>query len=201
MRPTLALVCLSILGLFGCDGGDLPVFADFRYSTRCDDSGGCSGEQQRDVCGDNTAACPELDGVAPPSITCQIVETADTRTIGFVTAGAGFSVGITQLVVPIAGGPGGGPNCTVTVRDGPNTYTGRCGSSPVSEAQPCQISAVTFRDDMGNPTVDGNLICRNLEHSASPTLRLELSAPGSGSTVEMTPATWRIANCDGLQLE
>ena len=63
----------------------------------------------------------------------------ETRTVNFITVGNGFSVGITQLVVPFAGGPGGGANCTVTVRDGPNNYSGRCGSSPISAEQPCQI--------------------------------------------------------------
>lgn len=201
MRRALALVCLSsalAVAVAGCDEGEAAVFADIRYSTRCDETGGCDDEQ-RDICGFNMGdVCPELLDQTPPLVTCSVNETDTTRTVSFRAVGNGFSLGVRGLQVPFDGGPGGGPNCTVLVGDGPNDYEGQCGSSEPSEAQPCQISSVTFRDDMGNPTLEGSVLCRHMPNEANISLKLELSSYGSGPVAEMTPAAFRLANCTGL---
>ena len=190
------------LSLASCGDGDVEPFVDFQYSTRCEETRGCEGERQRDVCGvNNGEVCDELGGTAPFQVTCSVEEVEGTRNVNLTAVGAGFSFRISQLRVDAAGGPGGGANCAVAVTDGPNRYRGRCGSSPPSEAQPCQIPAVMFQLNEGTPEVTGSVLCRNLENETNPTLELELSSFGSGPTAEMTPASFRFANCDGLELE
>lgn len=197
-----ALIGVICFGLVGCGEGEVEVFADLQWSTRCEESGGCPGEQQRDICGFNMGeVCEAIAGAPSPSISCSVSETEETRTISFVTAGVGYSLGITGLVVPYGGGVGSGANCSVVVRDGANMYRGRCGSSAPSMEQPCQISTVQFMDDMGNPTLVGGVLCRGLANETSQNLTIELSGPGSGAMAEMTPAQFRLANCDGLQIE
>lgn len=202
MRRTasIALICL---GLIGCGEGEVEVFADFQWSTRCDDTGGCTGEQQRDICGfNNGEVCEAIMGAPSPSISCFVgeMEEAGTRTVSFTVAGEGYSLGINGLVVPFEGGVGSGPNCQIEVRDGVNTYRGSCGSSEPSPQQPCQIGRIDFSNDMGNPTLTGGVRCVGLPNRTSPNLTLELSGPGSGAMAEMTPAQFRLANCDGLDV-
>ncbi|MGE0789145.1 MAG: hypothetical protein AB7S26_25960 [Sandaracinaceae bacterium] len=201
MQRALASLVL-LLALVGCDGGNPDVFADMRYAVRCNETRGCPGESQRDICGFNMGdPCVELGDVPSFQITCDVEETSDNRTITFVALGLGFSLRITSLVVPFAGGPGGGPNCRVRVQEGANLYEGACGSSAPSEAQPCQIPNVSFRDDMGNPTLEGSVRCEYLPNTAMPANHVELSTNGSGPMAQMTPAGFRLANCAGLHVE
>lgn len=194
---TIGLVAL----LAGCgDPNAGALFADIQYATRCDLVGGCAGRVDHDICGFNGGdACEGVTGTAV--ISCSVTETDTTRTISFsATQGSDFNISINRLTVPIGGGSSTGGDCSVTVREGANTYAGGCGGSTPSEAQPCQVTNVNFMDEMGNPEFEGNVFCQNLRNRATPGLQIEVTAIGAGPTPASSPARFRIANCDGLTL-
>lgn len=194
---TIGLVAL----LAGCgDPNAGALFADIQYATRCDIVGGCSGRVDHDICGFNNGdACEGVEGTA--IISCSVTETESTRTISFsARQGSGFNVSINRLTVPRTGGSATGGDCNVSVTEGANTYAGPCGGSTPSEAQPCQVTNVTFMDEMGNPEFEGNVFCQNLANRATPSLKIEVTAIGAGPGPASSPARFRIANCDGLTL-
>lgn len=193
--------CLMALAV-GCgDPNAGALFADIQYGTDCDVTRGCTPAPNRDICGINRGdPCPGVEGAA--NLSCNIEDEGTTRILTFsATQGSDFSLAVRQAVIPSAGGSAGGGSCTVTLRDGPNTHVGTCGSGTPTEAQPCQISDVRFYDDVGNPTVEGNIFCQGITNQVNPLLELELHAKGSDSMAVNSPGTFRIANCDGLTLE
>lgn len=198
------LVCsLSMLGVLGCgDPNAGALFADIQYGTDCEETRGCTPAPNRDICGINNGdPCPEVGGTANLSCIVSEVE-GSTRTVSFsASQGGGFSIRVSQAIVPFGGGSAGGGSCNVTVVDGPNTHEGACGSGTPTETQPCQISNVQFCDDLGNPTVRGNIYCQHLANRANPLQRLEVHAKGSDATAVMSPGVFRLANCDGLMIE
>lgn len=219
------VVCLAVLGCDsrqgsdagGVDAGDPNVgnlFAEFQYATRCDATGGCA-PGDHDVCGfDGALPC---DTTAPNAdLRCTAVERDGIRTLSFSAQQGAGRIEVSGLDVPFDGGPAMGEDCLVTVEEGSGTYSGACGSSTPSEAQPCQITDVVFYDDMGNPTFEADLFCQFLANQANPALQIEVTARGAsgpafGGTPPMsicataspappacTPARIRFANCDGL---
>lgn len=194
------LVGISLLAVGGCgDPNAGALFADFPYATRCEETLGCSGPQMHDVCGFNLSD-PCVDGAPQAQLSCNVTATDTARTLNFsASQGGGFSLRVSGAVVANAGGPATG-SCEVTVVEGPNTYEGVCGSSLPSEAQPCQISAVEFFDDMGNPSFRGQIWCQHLPNRATPTLKIEVTDNGNSPEDRMTPARFRFANCNGLTL-
>ncbi|MCB9593829.1 MAG: hypothetical protein H6719_13935 [Sandaracinaceae bacterium] len=202
MRRTLAFSLASI-GLFACgDPNAGALFADIQYGTDCDESRGCTPAPNRDVCGINNGdPCPEVGGTANLSCIINEVE-GSTRTLTFsASQGGDFRISVRQAIVPFSGGSAGGGSCTVTVTDGPNTFVGACGSGTPTPMQPCQISNVQFCDDLGNPTVRGNIFCQHLANQANPLQLIEVHAKGSGGMAIMSPGSFRLANCDGLMIE
>lgn len=198
-------IALSVLGLAIAACGDPnagALFADIQYGTECDESRGCTPAPNRDICGINLGdPCPEVGGTA--NLSCSVLEATDgsTRTLTFsASQGTDFSIAIRQAIIPFAGGPAAGANCTVTIVDGPNRHTGLCGSSEPTDAQPCQVSGVRFYDDLGNPTLEGDIFCQHLQNQANPLQLLEVHAKGSAATDAMSPGHFRIANCDGLEI-
>lgn len=200
MRVISGLACLFLVGCGDPNAGAL--FADIQYGTDCEETRGCTPAPNRDICGiANGDPCPEVGGTANLSCIVSEVE-GSTRTLSFsASQGGGFSISVRQAIIPFAGGSAGGGSCVVNVVDGPNTHTGACGSGTPTEAQPCQISNVTFCDDLGNPTVRGNIFCQHLENQANPLQRLEVHAKGSDAMAVTSPGTFRLANCDGLNIE
>lgn len=201
LRQFGSTIGLSLLCLAGCgDPNSGVLFADIQYATRCEMTHGCDAPHDRDICGFNHSD-PCVEDAPEPTLSCSVVETDTTRTISFsARQGSGFSLSVSNLQVPFAGGSASGGDCRVTVVEGANTYTGLCGGSNPSEAQPCQIEGVTFTDDMGNPTFEGHIFCQFLKNQANPTLAIEVTAPGSGPTPAGTPARFRMANCRGLTI-
>ncbi|MBN4049528.1 hypothetical protein JYT86_00560 [bacterium AH-315-N03] len=184
----------------GGDAGPPALFADIQYGIECDATGGCEPAPNRDICGiDQNDPCPEVGGMA--TLSCTVAEAGASRTVTFsASQNMGFSISVTEMIVPIAGGSAGGGSCSVRVVDGANTYVGVCGSGTPTSAQPCQITGVRFYDDVGNPTVEGDIFCLMLENSSNPLLEIELHAKGSDAMAVVSPGTFRIANCDGLVL-
>lgn len=187
-------------GLETPDSGFIALFADIQYATRCESTLGCAGAMDRDICGfDDGDPCEGF--VSSAMVECSVVETASTRTISFeASQGGGFSLRVASLEVPLAGGSATGGTCQVTVVEGPNIYAGACGASAPSAAQPCQITNVTFEDDLGNPTFEGDLFCQFLPNRANPALQIEVTAFGSGPVAAAAPGRFRIANCPGHTL-
>ncbi|HJL20010.1 MAG TPA: hypothetical protein RMH99_30375 [Sandaracinaceae bacterium LLY-WYZ-13_1] len=202
MRRTLPFAFALVSFVAGCGDPDAgKLFVDIQYATRCDETLGCGGTEERDICGINQGD-PCIEGTPEVLASCSVSESESNRTVSFsAQQGADFSIAVSGAIFPFAGGSASGGSCTVTVVDGPNTYSGACGSSEPSEAQPCQISSVMFYDDMGNPTVEGSILCKNLSNRANPDLQIEVSTLGSGPDAANTPAGFRLANCTGLEVE
>jgi hypothetical protein len=201
-RTSLRLFGLSLIALTaGCgDPNAGALFAEFPYATRCEMTLGCPGPVDHDVCGFNLSDPCEV-GAAQAQLSCNVVESDASRVINFTAQqGGGFSIRVSGAVVARAGGSAMG-TCEVRVVEGANTYEGICGSSLPSEAQPCQISGVTFTDDAGNPTVEGDIWCQHLPNRATPNLEIEVTRVGPSPEDRMTPAHFRFANCDGLTLD
>lgn len=194
------VVCLSTVGCGDPNAGAL--FADIQYGTECDVTRGCEAQPNRDICGiDMGDPCAEVGGQA--TLNCTVTESADmtTRTLTFgASQNTDFSIAVRQALFPYGGGFAGGASCIVEVHDGPNTYVGACGSGSPTEAQPCQISNVRFYDDVGNPTVQGEIFCQMLSNRTNPMLEIELHAKGSDAMAVMSPGTFRLANCSGLRI-
>lgn len=219
-----ALPFLIAVGLLssvpGCgDPNAGALFADIQYATRCEEATPhCGGPMNRDVCGINNGDPCEV-GAPEARVSCNVTESADgaTRTLEFsASQGSDFGITVSQATFNSAGGSAAGAGCTVRITDGANRYEGRCGSSAPSASQPCQITAVRFYDDMGNPTVEGAIFCEFMQNQSSPTLHLEVTQVGSGSPAfssagnicdtyattppACNPGRFRIANCAGLTL-
>jgi len=182
------------------DAGGPSLFADIQYGIDCTETGGCVAQPDRDICGIHLGeACAEVEGETV--ISCTVTQTGDVRSLTFsASQGLGYAISIREAEIPVAGGSAEGAACAARVIDGPNTFQGACGSAPPSESQPCQISDVRWYDDAGNPTVEGRIFCQNLPNQANPAVQLALHAKGSDSMATMTPGSFRLANCDGLEL-
>jgi hypothetical protein len=195
------ILVVSLLALAGCgDPNAGALFADVQYATRCDMTRGCDRAQDRDVCGFNQSdPCPGIEAEA--TLSCSVSQTDTNRTISFsARQGGNFAISVENLIVPRAGGSAMGGSCRVTVIEGANTYVGGCGGSDPSTAQPCRISGVTFYDDEGNPTFEGDIFCQFLENRANPALEIEVTAKGSGPASAAQPGSFRFANCSGLRI-
>jgi hypothetical protein len=196
----LFTILTSLLGLAGCgDPNAGALFADVQYATRCDDTLGCGGSADRDVCGFNRSD-PCIEDAPEATLSCTVTESETSRTISFSARQGPASISVESLTVPLVGGSASGGACRVRVVEGANTYTGGCGGSEPNEAQPCRISNVSFYDDEGNPTFEGDLFCQFLQNQSNPTLAIEVTAKGNGPGPASSPGTFRFANCTGLSL-
>ncbi len=195
------ILLTTMLALAGC-GDPLAgaLFADVQYATRCEETRGCDGAQDRDVCGYNQSdPCPGIE--ADATLSCSVTETETNRTISFsARQGGPYAISVENLTVPLAGGSASGGACRVRVVEGANTYVGTCGGSDPSSAQPCRISGVTFYDDMDNPTFEGQIFCQFLENQGNPALQIEVTSKGDGPGPASRPGSFRFANCNGLTL-
>lgn len=223
LRTFAKTIGLSLLaGVAGCGDSNGLLFADIQYSTRCEETRGCAGPQDYDICGVNGGdACVLVPGTA--RLSCSVQETDTHRTISFSArqegTGEHFSITVSRLQVLRDGGSATGGDCRVTVEVGPNDYEGTCGGSVPNPAQPCQITNVRFGRDMdGNEELEGEIFCQFLQNEAQPNLRIEVtaigpSAPAFGGATIMPicdtyaeapaacqPGRFRIVNCRGLRL-
>jgi hypothetical protein len=196
---TSGVLLLTVLA--GCgDPSEGALYVNIGYATRCDISpAGCAGATSRTICG-FSGGDPCEAGRPTVNASCNVIENEPTtRSVSFsAVQGGGFSIRISNLVVPYTGGSSMGGACRVQVVEGANTYEGACGGSVPSEEQPCQITSVNFIDDNGNATVEGRVFCQHLKHKANPTLEIEVTQNGTGSDAASRPAFFQIANCEGL---
>lgn len=201
---TFPLLCfLLAVGVAGCgDPNATRLFVDSQYATRCDVTLHCANTEMRDICG-ISGGDPCNAGEPQVNASCSIAESGDTRTLTFTASqSADASIRVSGAVFNMSGGSASGGSCQVRVVDGPNTYSGACGSAEPSEAQPCQISAVMFSADPtdGVPVVEGSIFCQFLQNQSNPDLQIEVTAWGSGPTAASTPGYFRIRNCEGQTL-
>lgn len=190
--PNAILFTVLTLGLFGlvsgCPSNDpAGVYADIQYAVRCEMMGMCPGTVQRDINGFN--------GEGALRVTCRVTDSGDQRILNFSAAsGSSYGITITNASFPRAGGsPGAG--CSVTVTDGPNTFTGTCGGAAPSAAQPCQISSVAFTTEVetGSPLITGQMLCEGLPNRADATRVREVTGPAAAGG----PLTFNIYDCTG----
>ncbi|MFK7985141.1 MAG: hypothetical protein AB8I08_03845 [Sandaracinaceae bacterium] len=209
MRRLLAFTVLP-LALFGCGDPDAgKLFADMQYGTACPSSNHCEGPEDRDICGINGGmVCEGFEGVTRAS--CTVVEDgAGNYLLDFsVDQGLGYSLTVSQAMVPMTGGFAVGTNCSVSVSEGVNRYSASCiqqdpiGSTMEGTATPgCRLSEVTFQDDEGNPTISGRIECRDMPNQANRDLQLDVNAVGSSPTNRADPGRFRLVNCQGLEFE
>lgn len=192
------LVCAAALlasSAASCStSGPAEVFADLQWRVRCEIMRMCTGYPDRSILG--------FDGDDGQRISCNVIETADSRTLTFnvsgSTATSSYSLGVTAAVIPRAGGGAGGSGCSVTVREDATTFTGRCGASPPNDAQPCQINNVRFMVDAeGRSLITGNLYCENISPSAAMTIDREVTAAGDTPDARTTPMAFNLYDCRG----
>ena len=203
-RFSLASVALlSLLGIGGC-GGDPPIepLADVRYELGCGTRMGCAG-QLRDINGFNAeggtvVSCTAGTGAAGSTLNFSL------SALDPVT-GRRFGLAITNVVYDAATGSVIGTSGTVIATEGANTYRGEISAGAPSTTAPCQLSNVAkTSDDVGNPQIEGDVICGSvpgdtmgaigLEQSGVPTFHYDLHTP-SAATV---PTHFRIVLCSGL---
>lgn len=197
----ISVLFISSISAAGCGDPDAgKLFADIQYATRCPRSNHCTGPEDRDICGINGGTpCVEVEGTA--TVSCNVTESGDNRSINFsASQGGDYQISVRNATVAASGGFATGTNCSVVVVDGVNRYEGRCGPAEPGEAQPCQISGVRFYDDMGNPTLEGAIECRDLPNQANPDLLTDVTSVGSGPAAAAEPGAFRLANCLGLQI-
>lgn len=185
-----------VLAVVGCDGstvtdagtdGNLPaLFFDVQYAVRCDETAGCAGRTDVDVCGFvDGDACEGVSGLATGS--CD----AAGGLVSFVTSQGGPVLSVNRLPI---GGSGG--ECTVLLEIDGATYSGACGSGSPSPAVPCQITNVTSGVVMGNHELEGQIFCVGL--SGGGAISREITAVGAGPSPAFMPGRFRVANCRGL---
>lgn len=223
MLRTIHLLGLSFVVLAGCgDPNAGRLFAEVHYRVRCEETFGCGSPPDRLVCGFTASDFCDGRGLDQEAqLSCTVNQNEDNRTLTFTaTQGSDFSIRVSAAVIPRDGGVAMGPACEVTVVEGANTYSGRCGSSVPSAEQPCQITNVAFFDDEGNPTISGEIFCQHLENRSNPSLSIEVTAPLDGSPAFTSgtppvgvcdsyapnfppacePLVFTLANCSGLTL-
>ncbi len=194
MRRWFSLVLL----LAACGDDGVGLFADARWQVRCPrDLAGCSRD------GENVDIL-QSDGEDGISIACTVDETDANRFVDFNISDGRRRLSINGIQTGLEGGAVTGTGCTVTVVDDSTTYVGRCGTNAPSEAQPCQISGLSFIErrtgegDEGEygPEVVLNLTCQNITSAADPLrFRRDVYRRNDMGT---TPASVRLINCDGL---
>ncbi len=197
-RFALMLGAMLMLGT-GCSNAPPGTYIEADWTIRCEGMRGCLSYPSRSVTG--------FDGENQTRVTCNVIETASTRTLGFSINAAAFGIGLQRASFPLAGGsPSAGGSCLVTVMED-NTYTGACGGAAPSPTQPCQVSNVDFtRDPEGRSLITGLIYCGGtsggqvfgVSPSAAPTIKRELTAPGTDVASRTTPMRFSLYDCPGF---
>lgn len=174
----------------GCnESGPAGVYAYVEWRLRCEEMAGCSAYPDRFVDG--------FDGEGA-SISCNVTETAESRTLNFSAFSSSFGIQLQNAVFPRGGSAASG-GCQVRVLDD-NTYVGTCGGAEPTPAQPCQVNNVTFsRDDAGRALIRGQIYCVGISPTAAPTIDRELTAPGNSIEARTSPLTFDLYDCPGYQ--
>ena len=149
----------------------------------------CSPPPARSVLGEN---------IGDMTVSCQVIESADTRTLAVSVGLAGsehYQVQISGARVPRDGGGAAGGACSVVVTEGGNRFTAPCGSSPPSMEQPCQVMVEFGYDNMVlSPTASVRILCDHMPNEGSAAQLRGLGAP----TTSAMPAELLFYFCSGL---
>lgn len=199
LRFASLTLTLAVL-LPGCGSGSGRLFADIDWRVRCQSMPGC--DVTTPIPDHRVRAFSGEDGIA---VTCEVTEISETdrRVFFSVTEGSGaLTLGNARIqgeCTEAGCGVTGGDDCSVTVREGANTFAGGCTPGEAGVGQPCSVQNVRFcLDGAGNPQVEGEIRCVDLEGRANPALIREVTAPGEGFGAFNSPATFDLRNCDGL---
>lgn len=182
----------------GCKNEPPGTYADLQWTIRCDGMRGCLTYPSRSVDG--------FDGENQVRITCTVIETESTRALSFSVNAPSYGLSLQNATFPRAGGsPTAGP-CRVNVQED-NSYSGACGGGAPSPTQPCQVSNVDFtRDPEGRTLITGQIYCGGMSGetvigispSAAPTIKRELTAPGTEIAARTTPMRFNLYDCPGF---
>jgi hypothetical protein len=200
---SLAVLSLVGLGIGGCGGDDpLEPLADVRYMLGCGSRMGCVSSM-RDINGFNnengtTVSCTAGSGAAGATLSFSLsaLDATTGRRYGLAVANVIYNETTSSVV---------GSSGRVTITEGANTFTGGISAGAPSTTIPCQLTNVhKGQDDVGNPQMEGDLICGSvagdtdgligLEQSGVPSQRRDLHLPESATTA----THFRIVLCSGL---
>lgn len=200
-RFAFTLGAMLVLGM-GCENEPPGTYARLEWTLRCDGMRGCLTYPTRMVDG--------FEGENQVRVTCNVTETETTRTLAFSVDAPGYGLSLQRANFPRVGGSPTSGSCLVTVRDD-NTYTGACGGATPSPAQPCQVSNVDFTSDPeeeGRSLITGFIYCGGtsgsppepfgLSPSAAPTIKRELTAPGTDIASRTRPMRFAFYDCAGF---
>jgi hypothetical protein len=194
------VVLAGLLGV-GCkDDAPLQPYADMIYSVRCQESqdlggGGCLSVRHdiNDQNGENGLSVSCAVGVNGDShsLNFRVVQTEGSTSSGVRVENATFNAAGLQTSTA----------CRMTFTEGANTYTGACGSGQPTPTQPCQMSDIRLTmDSMGNPQVEGDILCKHLALQADPdpTRNREFTHDDSVANGADHPFSFRLVFCTGL---
>jgi hypothetical protein len=196
-RFAFTLGAMLMIGT-GCSNAPPGTYAELDWTIRCEGMRGCLSYMPRSVAG--------FDGENQIRITCSVTETDSSRSLGFSVNAAGYGFSLQRANFPLTGGSPTAGSCLVTVRED-NTYTGACGGATPSPTQPCQVSDVDFtRDGEGRSLITGLIYCGGtsgdqvfgLSPSAAPTIKRELTTPGTDIASRTTPMRFSLYDCPGF---
>lgn len=190
-----------VFALTACGDDPAPLFADAVWQVQCRCYGMCSAIPTHDV--------KHLDGEDGNVISCSIYQRSGKNVLtANVRKGNEYQLEIRDAEFMASGGPVSGAGCTVTVVENGNTFSGRCGAAAPSVEQPCRISGLTLNtDEMGNPQVEGDLLCFHLPSVTGALTPREVGLPNIQSmgdaemcvpTEGAQPVHFRFVNCTGL---
>lgn len=199
---------LTAAAFAGCNDAPGDLFVDIRWQVKCPQGApSCFPSQHRahDIftfAGGVTNEDPPL----PVALSCLIEPRgADDVLWSFSAVTSEYRLTIRNAIIPRTGGPVSGPDCTVEFVDAVNTYVGKCGSSVLTEAQPCRFSSVGFAYEdrvMGllGPTLSTSLVCEGVRAPSTAILVRDMTAPDvRGERVNgLIPIN--IVNCEGIPL-
>jgi hypothetical protein len=199
-RFAVSVYVLGLLALMvSCAAPAQPIYLDVAYQTQCNTAmggqiAGCTPGMVRTITGFN--------GDMGNRYSCSILERGSTRTVSFQVTSAvadathtPLGLALSGAVVATAGGAPSGSS-TFTWTDG-NTYGGAAGALAPSATQPCQLSSITFTNDMntGLPEMDVAVHCAEAPSIPLTTLTRSVSAPGTTATA---PIMIKLYSCPVL---
>lgn len=184
--PHLALMLVVACSALGCVSEDpVPIFIKIGYQVRCLDCEPRAADDPphdlRVVDGSEgfRTACtrePWDDG----AMYALELDTSQRQSNGT----GGFAFGVQQARI----GEDPGPNCRIRVREGQNTYEGRCSAAPPSAELPCQL-ALRAQDGV----LFGSVACEHIPNLATTALWRSVFTP-----LTRDPAEFEVHGCPGL---
>jgi hypothetical protein len=187
MRGLTMVLCLGWL-VGGCTTTDAsPVFVDMTYQVRCIT---CEPRSPDNPVRDLNL----LDGEQGHTVRCRASKRTGDRLITFSTTYIDPNIGSDSYAIEIfeanLDDDNPGNTCEIIVKEGNNTYKGRCTSGEPDEDAACQVKLEVEGD-----VVHGSLLCLEMPNQVNSTTFRRVVNPGKD--VEK-PASFEIHGCVGL---